>query len=46
MKDYIQNLLLLMYSMLQNKPHEETVKNIIKEAVSIEKEFITESLPC
>ena len=36
----------LMYSMLKNKPHEDTVKNIIKEAVSIEKEFITESLPC
>ena len=36
----------LMYSMLKNKPHEDIVKNIIKEAVSIEKEFITESLPC
>ena len=36
----------LMYSMLKNKPHEETVKNIIMEAVDIEKEFITESLPC
>ena len=36
----------LMYSMLRNKPHEDTVKNIIKEAVEIEKEFITESLPC
>ena len=36
----------LMYSMLKNKPHEDTVKNIIKEAVEIEKEFITESLPC
>ena len=36
----------LMYSMLKNKPHEDTVKNIIKEAVDIEKEFITESLPC
>lgn len=36
----------LMYNMLKNKPHEETVKNIIMEAVDIEKEFITESLPC
>ncbi len=36
----------LMYSMLKDKPHEETVKQIIREAVSIEKEFITESLPC
>ena len=36
----------LMYSMLKNKPHEETVKHIIMEAVTIEKEFITESLPC
>ena len=36
----------LMYTMLKDKPHEETVKNIIKEAVEIEKEFITESLPC
>ena len=36
----------LMYSMLRNKRHEDTVKNIIKEAVEIEKEFITESLPC
>ena len=36
----------LMYTMLKDKPHEETVKNIIQEAVEIEKEFITESLPC
>ena len=36
----------LMYSMLNDKPDEDTVKAIIKEAVSIEKEFITESLPC
>ena len=36
----------LMYSMLKEKPSEETVKQIIKEAVSIEKEFIIESLPC
>ena len=31
----------LMYSMLNDKPDEDTVKAIIKEAVSIEKEFIT-----
>ena len=37
---------ILMYSMLNDKPDEDTVKSIIKEAVSIEKEFITESLPC
>ena len=36
----------LMYSMLQDKPDETTVKEIIQEAVNIEKEFITESLPC
>ena len=36
----------LMYSMLKEKPSKEIVENIIKEAVSIEKEFITESLSC
>ena len=36
----------LMYSMLQNKPSKETVIGIIKEAVDLEIEFITESLPC
>ena len=36
----------LMHSMLQNKPDRGVVENIIKEAVEIEKEFITESLPC
>ena len=36
----------LMYSMLQDKPTKEEVIQIIQEAVSIEKEFITESLPC
>tara|TARA_Y100000590_G_scaffold470214_1_gene662810 strand:- start:2147 stop:3124 length:978 start_codon:yes stop_codon:yes gene_type:complete len=36
----------LMYSMLQNKPSNETIYTIIKEAVELEKEFITESLPC
>ncbi len=36
----------LMYSMLKNKPEEEIVRQIIKEAVELEIEFITESLPC
>ena len=36
----------LMYSMLQKKPSKDIVVKIIKEAVSIEKEFITDSLPC
>ena len=36
----------LMYSMLQDKPSPELVRSIIQEAVTIEKEFITESLPC
>lgn len=36
----------LLYSMLKVKPNKEKVENIIKDAVSIEKEFITESIPC
>ena len=36
----------LMYSLLKNKPSKEIILNIIKEAVELEKEFITESLPC
>ncbi len=36
----------LVYSMLQNKLSEETILNIIKEAVEIEQEFITDSIPC
>ena len=36
----------LMYSMLQDKPSKEVILDIIKEAVVLEKEFITESLPC
>lgn len=34
-----------LYKMLENKLNEETVHSIFKEAVAIEKEFITESLP-
>jgi ribonucleotide reductase beta subunit family protein with ferritin-like domain len=36
----------LMYSMLKDKPSKETILKIIKDAVELEKEFITESLPC
>jgi len=36
----------LMYSMLNDKPSKDTILEIIKEAVELEKEFITESLPC
>tara|TARA_Y100001970_G_C14254267_1_gene874056 strand:- start:2755 stop:3726 length:972 start_codon:yes stop_codon:yes gene_type:complete len=36
----------LLYSMLKDKPDKHVIKNIIQEAVSLEKEFITESLPC
>ena len=36
----------LMYSMLKDKPSKEIILEIIKEAVELEKEFITESLPC
>ena len=36
----------LIYSMLKNKPSQEIILEIIQEAVELEKEFITESLPC
>ena len=36
----------LLYSMLMEKLPEETIHDIIKEAVEIEKEFIIESIPC
>ena len=36
----------LMYKNLKDKPSGETITQIIKEAVEIEKEFITESLSC
>lgn len=36
----------LVYSMLVDKPSKETIIEIIKEAVELEKEFITYSLPC
>ena len=37
---------ILMHSYLKNKPSKERIVEIISEAVTIEKEFITESLPC
>lgn len=37
---------ILMYSMLQHKLTQDEIHNIIKEAVEIEIEFITESIPC
>jgi ribonucleoside-diphosphate reductase beta chain len=36
----------LLYSMIQNKLDYKLVKQIFKEAVEIEKEFITNSIPC
>lgn len=35
----------LLFSMLQNKPGEQEVKDIITEAVVFEKEFVTDALP-
>ena len=35
----------LMFKYLHNKPSEECIKSIIKEAVVIEQEFLTEALP-
>lgn len=37
---------ILLYSMIQNKISQEDVHELIKEAVDIEIEFITESIPC
>jgi ribonucleoside-diphosphate reductase beta chain len=36
----------LLYSMIQNKVDEKVVHEIFNEAVEIEKEFITDSIPC
>ena len=35
----------LLYSMLQNKLSEERIHTIIRDAVSIEQEFVTDALP-
>ena len=40
------NFACLLYSKLKNRLDRDTVINIVKEAVEIETEFITESLPC
>ncbi len=37
---------ILMYENLKNKPSSDKIKEIVTNAVSIEKEFITESLSC
>ena len=37
---------ILLFNKLQDKPSQETLVEIVKEAVEIEKEFICESLPC
>ena len=34
-----------MFTYLKNKPSEERIKEIIKDAVVIEQEFLTEALP-
>ncbi|KAF1949664.1 ribonucleoside-diphosphate reductase subunit M2 [Byssothecium circinans] len=36
----------LLFSLLNNRPGKELVESIITEAVTIEKEFLTEALPC
>lgn len=36
----------LLYSMIQNRLDEKIVHEIMREAVELEKEFITESIPC
>ena len=35
-----------LFNMLKNKPNDETIHQIIREAVEIEKSFIMDSLPC
>lgn len=35
----------LLFSHLERRPHPDTVERIIREAVEIEKEFLTEALP-
>ncbi len=37
---------IMLYEMITNKVHQDIVHHIFKEAVEIEKEFITESIPC
>jgi len=35
-----------LFDKLEHKPPKDKIKNIIKDAIELEKEFITESLPC
>ena len=39
-------LAIMLYGMIKNKLDPTTIRDIFEEAVSIEKEFITESIPC
>jgi ribonucleotide reductase beta subunit family protein with ferritin-like domain len=39
-------LAILLYSKIKNKINEKRIEEIFKEAVEIEKEFITDSIPC
>ena len=41
-----QEFAVTLFSHLLNKPDKKTVLDIVKSAVAIEKEFITEALPC
>ena len=41
-----QDFAVLMFKHLRNKPSQEVVSEIVSEAVSHEKEFIVESIPC
>ena len=36
----------LLYSMIKNRLDKNIIKEIFEEAINIEKEFITESIPC
>ncbi|BGP39256.1 Ribonucleotide-diphosphate reductase (RNR), small subunit [Rhodotorula kratochvilovae] len=36
----------LLFSHLERRPHPDTVERIIREAVAIEQEFLTDALPC
>ncbi|KAJ3155727.1 Ribonucleotide-diphosphate reductase (RNR), small subunit [Geranomyces michiganensis] len=36
----------LLFSLLRNKPEPETVRALLREAVEIEQEFLTDALPC
>jgi len=41
-----QEFAVTLFSHLQNKPSKETIREIVKSAVAIEKEFIVDALPC